>query len=78
MFSVYDIQCARYMSTGLNSKTREEAIEAMKDYLSIDHSEKELEHVDEEYLGWLEFEIVEHEEELEDELKEQLKGVWNS
>lgn len=55
------------MCTGMNSNTKKDAIEAMKAYLRIDHTKKELAAVNESYLNAVGFVVFTHDEEMEGE-----------
>ncbi len=67
-YSAYDLQTGRYMSSGLNSKTRQECVNALADYLNSDSQEDDgfVPPVESDVCAF-EFEIHEHEEELEDD-----------
>jgi len=60
MFSIWDRQLSKYMETGKNSRTKKEAIDDMKGFLSLDHTKEEVKKVDEEYLNFIGFEIHKH------------------
>lgn len=72
-YSIQDNDCHRIMATGQNSSTREEAILAIFEYVQIDMDDDDRELSDkwplqekEEYITNLcNFEIIEHEKELE-------------
>jgi len=51
----------------MNSNTKKDAIEAMKAYLRIDHTKKELAAVNESYLNAVGFVVFTHDEEMEGE-----------
>jgi len=49
VYKIFDKDCNRYMADEEIFETKELAIEYLKSYFSADHTEKELESVDEEY-----------------------------
>lgn len=68
-YSSYDKQCGRYMSSGGNSKTREECIAEVYDYLISDDEDDVpdlTKNTKEDWVLQNEFEIEEHEEEIEE------------
>lgn len=69
LYSCLDHQTGRYMCTGRNSITKEECIKEMIEYINSDcmGDDELIESPSEAILNELEFEIVEHDQAIEDE-----------
>jgi len=68
LYSAYDLQCGRYLCTGLNSKNQEELVNALADYINSDNEDPTcIIPSTPEDVCMFGFEIIEHEEELEED-----------
>lgn len=67
MFSAHDLQTGRIMASGRNSKTRQECIEGLAEYLNSDSEEGDEIPATEKEVCSFEFEIIEHEDTIESE-----------
>lgn len=69
MFSIWDKQCGCYLHSGRNSATREEAINAGIEYLTVDWDDEDIKKAEankEATLEMVELVIEEHQEPIEE------------